>query len=107
MLVRRLLPAVVLFALAPASSAAAAPCSDFTAGTPSYTVRVCLTAPADGATLTGDTTVTATVTTVAGVSPGVQRVQFWLDGQYLLTDYSSPYTFTPVGPQKFYRLQLQ
>jgi len=93
-LVRRLLPAVVLFALAPASSAAAAPCSDFTAGTPSYTVRVCLTAPADGATLTGDTTVTATVTTVAGVSPGVQRVQFWLDGQYLLTDYTSPYTFT-------------
>src|SRR6185436_11852166 len=92
--VRRLLPAVVLFALAPASSAAAAPCSDLTAGTPSYTVRVCLTAPADGATLTGDTTVTATVTTVAGVSPGVQRVQFWLDGQYLLTDYSSPYTFT-------------
>ncbi len=93
-LVRRLLPAAVLLALLPAPAAAAASCSDFTNGTPSYTVRVCLTAPADGATLTGDTSVTATVATVAGTNPGVQRVVFSLDGQYLLTDFTSPYTFT-------------
>ena len=93
-LLRRFLPAAALLALVPAPSAAAAACSDFTNGTPSYTVRVCLTAPADGATLTGDTAVTATVTAVAGTSPGVQRVVFSLDGQYLLTDFTAPYTFT-------------
>ena len=90
---RSVLLALALVAVAPAT-AAAAPCSDYTAGTPSYTVRVCLTAPADGATLTGDSTVSATVTPIAGTSPGVQRVVFWLDGQYLLTDYTTPYTFT-------------
>ena len=90
---RSVLLALALAAIAPAAGAAA-PCSDSTAGSPSYTVRVCLTAPADGASLTADSTVAATVTTVAGTSPGVQRVVFWLDGQYLLTDYTTPYTFT-------------
>ncbi len=90
---RSVLLALALAAIAPAT-AAAAPCSDFTSGTPSYTVRLCLTAPADGATLTADSPVSATVTTIAGTSPGVQRVVFSVDGQYLLTDYTTPYTFT-------------
>jgi chitodextrinase len=59
----------------------------------SYTVSVCLTAPADGATVGLDTTVSATVT-VTGTGPGVQRMIFYLDGAYLLTDYQAPYTFT-------------
>ena len=63
-----------------------------------YTVNVCLTAPSDGATVSGATTVTATVATVVGTSPGTQRLVFRYTppggGQtYLLTDYQSPYTF--------------
>lgn len=58
-----------------------------------YTVTVCITSPADGAILTGDTSTTATVT-FSGTSPGVRKVVFYMDAAYLLTDYQSPYTFT-------------
>ena len=57
-----------------------------------YTVTVCITAPASGATIHGDVQTTATVS-FTGASPGVQRVLFNLDGTYLLTDFSDPYTF--------------
>ena len=85
---------VLLFLLLVGTPAAraSAPCTDST-GTP-YSIRICITAPADGAVLTGDTTITATTAPVSGTSPGVQRMVFWLDGSYLLTDYSPPYTFT-------------
>jgi chitodextrinase len=69
------------------------------AGTPcrtsgsSYTVTVCFTEPADGAALTGVRTVTTTLT-VNGTNPGVQKLLYYLGGDYLLTDYSAPYTFT-------------
>jgi chitodextrinase len=58
----------------------------------SYSVTVCLTAPTGGSTLTGNATVTATVS-VTGSSPGIQRVVFYLNNQYTLTDYQTPYTF--------------
>jgi Bacterial Ig domain/Calcineurin-like phosphoesterase len=58
-----------------------------------YTVTVCITVPADGAVLTGATTVTGTVS-VGGVNPGIQKMLFYLNGEYLLTDYVSAYTFT-------------
>ena len=57
-----------------------------------YTVNACISAPADGATMTGTQTVTATVS-VTGTNPGVSRAVFFLRGAYLLTDTSSPYTF--------------
>ena len=57
-----------------------------------YTVTLCFTNPSDGSTVVGDTPVAATVS-VSGTSPGIQRVIFYLDGSYLLTDYESPYTF--------------
>jgi hypothetical protein len=57
-----------------------------------YVVTVCLTNPVDGAVVSGDTSVTATVS-VTGSSPGVQKLEFYLGGEYLLTDYASPYTF--------------
>jgi hypothetical protein len=89
--------AVLVFALvvglASAQRAAAATCrtSGPTAG--SYTVTICITAPADGATVTGDRTVSATAT-FSGTSPSaVRRMVFYLDGAYLLTDYSSTYSF--------------
>ncbi len=57
-----------------------------------YTVTVCLTQPADGATVSGLTTVTATAT-VTGSSSGIGKLLFSLDGGYLLTDFQSPYTY--------------
>src|SRR5687767_3427035 len=60
---------------------------------PSYTVTVCFTEPADGATLTGLRSVTTTVT-VNGTNPGVQKLLYYLGGDYLLTDYTAPFTFT-------------
>ena len=58
-----------------------------------YIVNVCITSPANGASLTGNATVTATAS-VTGTNPGIQRMIFNLGTGYLLTDYSSPYTFT-------------
>ena len=58
-----------------------------------YSVTVCLTSPASGSTLTGNSAVTGTAS-VSGVSPGIQRMVYYLDGSYLLTDYQNPYTFT-------------
>ncbi|MDH3250487.1 MAG: DNRLRE domain-containing protein, partial [Acidimicrobiia bacterium] len=57
-----------------------------------YTVDICIDDPISGAAAVGDTNVAATVT-VTGTDPGVQRVIFYLDAQYLLTDYEAPYTF--------------
>jgi len=57
-----------------------------------YTVTVCITAPANGATVSGLASVTATAT-VSGSSSGIAKLLFSLDGQYLLTDFQSPYTF--------------
>ena len=79
-------------------AAAAATCQTSGPVGGTYTVNVCLTAPSDGATLTGDTTVTATIATVTGTSPGTQRMVFRYTPPgggptYLLTDYQSPYTF--------------
>ncbi len=85
--------------LVAAPSTAAATCSTFTgvaSGTP-YTATVCLDTPAVGATLTGTTALTASVT----VDPAglVDRMVFWW-GQiatpapaptYLLADHDAPY----------------
>jgi hypothetical protein len=57
-----------------------------------YSVTVCITSPADGATLTGNANITGTVN-VIGPNPGVQRFVFYLNSDYVLTDFSSPYTF--------------
>jgi len=60
---------------------------------PQYAVTVCITVPANGAVLTGAASVTATVS-ITGTNPGVQKLLFYLGGQYLLTDYTSAYSFT-------------
>jgi hypothetical protein len=57
-------------------------------------VNICITSPANAASLTGNATVTATATITSGTNPGVQRMIFNLGTGYLLTDFSSPYTFT-------------
>jgi hypothetical protein len=59
-----------------------------------YTVEVCITAPANGAILTGNRNVTATAVVTAGTGPGFARLVFYLGGEYLLTDFQTPFTFT-------------
>ena len=68
-------------------------CSTSGPSSNAYTATVCFTAPNKGSTLTGDFAVTATVT-VANAKLGVQRVAFYLNDTYLLTDYQAPYTFS-------------
>jgi hypothetical protein len=75
------------------SSSAAAACVTNAPPSRAYTVKICLSSPISGATLSGNASVTATVT-VTGSAPGVQRVMFYLDGTYLLTDYQGNYTFS-------------
>ncbi len=58
-----------------------------------YAVTVCITSPADKTILSRQASVTATVS-VLGANPGVQKLLFYLDGRYLLTHYTTPYTFT-------------
>jgi len=58
-----------------------------------YTVTPCISIPADGVTISGDQTVTGIYSTT-GANPGVAKLIFYLGGQYLLTDYGTPYTFT-------------
>jgi hypothetical protein len=65
-------------------------------GSSAYTAKICIVAPVNDATLSGDSNVTATVT-VSGTSPGVQHVAFYLDGAPLLEDFSRPYTFALPG----------
>ena len=58
-----------------------------------YTARVCFSSPNTGGTLTGNVTVSA-IARVSGQSRvGVQDLRFYLDGTYLLSAFSSPYTF--------------
>ncbi len=71
---------------------AATGCTSSTPSSGAYTVTLCFTTPTGGS-LTGNTTVTATAS-VSGTNPGVQRLVFYLDNAYLLTDYQSAYTFT-------------
>lgn len=102
-LVRRLLPAQIglTTALLLAATGAAAPvqaqaapvCGVSGPASGAYQATVCLTAPDDGSTLTGDAPVSATVT-VTGANPGVRQVQFDLDDEYLLTDFEAPFSFS-------------
>jgi hypothetical protein len=57
-----------------------------------YTLTACITAPANGASVSGSRTVSATVT-VTGTNPGIAKLIFYLGGEYLITDYQSTYTF--------------
>jgi chitodextrinase len=96
--VRRFLRGIVAIAalsalaLSGPSRANAAACQTTGPTAGAYTVTICLTAPLDGASVFGVTPVTATVSTT-GTSPGVQKLFFYLDGQYALTDYQAPYSF--------------
>src|SRR6266702_2775158 len=73
-------------------AAAAGACQTSCPLTGAYTVTVCITDPTDSSTVVGNATVAATVS-FTGAGPGVRRVVFYIDGSYLLTDYTLPYMF--------------
>ena len=58
----------------------------------SYIVTLCFTNPIDGSSISGDTPVTENISITDGTS-STQRLVFYLNGEYLLTDFESPYTF--------------
>jgi len=74
----------------PAASASAT-CST-TDAPGGYTVQLCLTAPGEGATVSGAATVAAAVE-VGGTAPAVNGITYTLDGAYLLFDEQTPYSF--------------
>ncbi len=74
----------------PDAANAVGECATTTTG--SYSVQLCLTAPLGGAALNGAAPVTLQATPT-GTFPGIQRAQFTLNGAYLLTDVTAPYTF--------------
>jgi hypothetical protein len=92
--------------------AAGTPCIDIGPGT--YVARLCITAPADGATLRGSVTTTVTVTSVSGTMPAIENVRQYLNRtssgstSTLATDYAAPYSLQ-VPTERFvdgeYRLE--
>ena len=80
----------VAVAIAPPAAYAASSCQ--TTNASNYAVTICIDNPQDGATLSGDAPVGVSVS-VTGTSPGIAKIATYLDGAYLLTDYSSPYGF--------------
>ena len=73
-------------------------CGNSSPASGSYSIQVCLNDPTNGSKLSGNVTVDATVHTTGSAMGGVQDMIFFLDGKYLLTSFSSPYTFSlPTG----------
>ena len=72
---------------------AAVDCTSSSPASNAYTVTVCFSTPANNSTLHGAVTVTATVS-VTGTNPGTQRMVFYLNSVYLLTDFQTSYTFS-------------
>ncbi len=87
-----ILSSLILASIQKPVFAAGTECQSSSPESGAYTVTVCITNPVDDAVVSGNTSVTATVS-VTGTNPGVQKLEFYLGGEYLLTDYSSPYTF--------------
>ncbi len=58
-----------------------------------YTAKICFTKLSNGSKLAGDVKVSAKIETT-GAPASVRRTIFYLDGEYLLTSYYSPYEFT-------------
>jgi hypothetical protein len=58
----------------------------------SYTVNLCITVSADGTRVDGNQTIEGSID-VAGNDPGVQSLTFFLDGEHLISDFESGYSF--------------
>ena len=79
--------------LIPGTVSASVPmCSNSTGPSGAYSVVVCIDAPTDGATVSGLVTIETTVTVIAA-NPGIQKLIFYLNGDYLITDWVDSYSF--------------
>ena len=86
------LVSLVMLCLPVSTLAAGNNCNTSGPASSAYTVTVCITTPSDGASVSGLQTISTTVTT-SGTTPGVAKLIFYLNGEYLLTDFQAPYTF--------------
>ncbi len=75
-----------------APARAASTCRTTSPGTQSYTITLCLVDPTSGSTVSSNVTVNATVS-VSVTNPRVSKLVFYVDNQYLITDYQTPFTF--------------
>ena len=91
-------------------------CTISVADADAYSVKVCLTAPADGAVLSGNVTVSATVEILDGVAPAIKHAQFFFSASdtekssTVLRDFMDPFVFTlPTDrwSDRAYRLEVQ
>jgi len=73
--------------------AASTSCKSSVNSSGNYTLTICISDPPDGAVLVGNHAISATVTYV-GSHPSLGRIDFFLNGNYLLEAVSAPYTFT-------------
>jgi len=76
----------------PTATAATGTCGRSTSPA-GYTVTLCITAPASGATVSGQVAVTATIQ-IGGTAPAVNGITYSLDGKYVLFDPQALYVFT-------------
>ncbi len=78
--------------------AAGTPCVDQTSKSGTYIARTCLTAPADGVTLSGVVTANVSVTAISGTLPSIRNVRFYVtrssstSHSSFTTDYLQPFT---------------
>ncbi len=75
------------------STVLAGNCASSSPASGTYAAQVCISGPVSGSSLSGNVTVTATINISGNSKTGVQDLEFFLDGAYLLTAFSSPYTF--------------
>jgi len=68
-------------------------CSYSSPGSGIYTVTICFTNPLNDSSLTGDVNVRVQVS-VSGTNPSLQKVIFYLNNAYVITDYQTPYSFS-------------
>ncbi|MEK6275748.1 MAG: Ig-like domain-containing protein [Actinomycetota bacterium] len=86
----------VAVSIASTARATGSVCSTSGPASGAYAATVCITNPADGASLTGAMPVSVTVS-VTGTNPGIRSLAFYLPGEALddlLVDFASPYEFT-------------
>ena len=74
-------------------------CSTSSPSSGNYSIEICITSPTNGSTLSGDVNITTSFST-SGSAPGIQRMVFYLNNEYLLTDFENEYSFL-LPTQKF------
>ena len=87
-------PTLLFVALSSATPAHAAgpACATSKPASEDYDVEICIVQPAGGAEIEGIAPVEATVE-FEGEAQRIRRLVFYLDGEYLLTEYEAPYLF--------------